>query len=227
MPISATTRARRPRRSVPRPVECLRAGRRRSQVLRRATATCGGSVARARRVGRGRVGVVHRWYLDTPSASMPTRSVLRAAMRPRSVPRPVGCLRAGRHRDRRRFRRHPTSGGSAARARRVAPGPIGAAPPSCPPTPSVGMPIGCTRRARRLLRSAPRPVGCPPAGRRRGRHPTPMRAMNGASAARGRRAGRGLIGAAPPSSRHGPRLRAHTATASNGSVPCMRRIFIP
>ena len=36
-------------------------------------------------------------------------------------------------------------------------------------------------------------------------------------------AGRGPIGAAPPSSIPGPRRRARTAMASNGSAPCTRR----
>ena len=83
--------------------------------------------------------------------------------------RPVGCPPAGRRRSRR-----ATSSNryvwkhQLARGRPASRGPVGAAPPSCLPTPSGSMPTGSVIPAARPLRLAPPPAGFPPAGRRRG-----------------------------------------------------------
>ncbi len=194
------------------------AGRRHSRVLRRATATCGALAARDRRVAPGPIGVAPRWCLDTPSGSMPTGCTPRARRPRRSLLRRAACPPAGRRSSRRPPRVVATYGASAARDRRVAPGPVGVAPRWCLDTPSGSMPIACTPRARRLRRSAARPVGYLLAGRQRSRAQTPMPPTCGVSAARDRRAGRGPIGAEQPSSIPGPRLWAVIATASNGWV---------
>ena len=216
--INATTRARRPQRSAARPVECLMAGRRHSRVLPPATATCGVSAARARREVRGPVGAVQRWCLNTPSGRRRINATTRVRPPRRSAARPAECLMAGHRHSRVLPPATATCGVSLARGQRVARGPVGVVQRSCLNTPSGRPPSVCTRRVRRPRRSPRRRVGCLPAGRRRSRAQTPMHPTCGASAARDRPASRGPIGAEPPSSIHGPRLRAVIATASNGSV---------
>ena len=192
--INATTRARPPRRSAARPVVRLMAGRRRSRVLRPATATCGVLVARDRRVGRGRAGVVPRWCRDTPSGRRRINATTRARRPQRSAARPVVRLMAGHRRSRVPPPATDTCGVLVGRDQRVGRGRVGAAPRWCRDTPSGRRRIVCTRRARPLRRLVPRPVGCLRAGRRRGRAQTPMRATCGRSVALGRPAARGVIG---------------------------------
>ena len=152
-----------------------------------------------------------------PKTARETAAGLRRQEQPASRPRRsmrIGCTRrarrlrrlarrraryppAGIHRVRRRPRRRPTNGGSAARVRRVARGPIGAVPRWCLNTPRRSMRIGCTRRARRPHRSPRRPVGCLRAGHRRVRRPTLTSTTSGGSAGHVRRASRGPVGEMP------------------------------
>jgi hypothetical protein len=191
---NGTTRVRRPRRSAPPPVGCLMAGRRRSRRLPPAIATCGASAARGRRAGRGLAGAEQPSSLPTPSARRGTNATTRVRRPRRSAP-PVGCLMAGRRRSRRLRRATATCGRSAARGRRAGRGLAGAEQPSSLPTPSARRGTNATTRVRRPRRSAPPPVGCLTAGRRRSQRLPQAIATCGASAARGRRAGRGPTGA--------------------------------
>ena len=224
--INATTRAHRPRRSARRRVGCPPAGRRRGRRLHRAIATSGRSAARGRPASRGPVGVAPRWCLvhcgykriHRAQYSRRINATTRARPLRRSAARPVVRLMAGRRRSRVLRRAIATYGASLARGRPAAHGPVGAAPRWWLPTPSGSMPTGSVFPAVRPHRLAPLPAGFPPAGRRRGGRLVRRCPTSGASPARGRQAAHGPIGAAPPSSIHGPHLQAVTATASNGWV---------
>ena len=197
MRIGCTPRARRLRRSPRQRAASPAAGTRRGGRPLRRHPTSGVSAVRGRRVARGVVGAVPGSSIPTPRRRRPTGGITSARTRRRSAPPLVGCLLAGRRRDRRPRPVIATSGVSAARGRRAARGPIGAVSRWSIPTPSDSMRIGCTPRARRHRRSPRRRAASPAAGTRRGGRPLRRRPTSGVSAVRGRRVARGVVGAVP------------------------------
>ena len=217
--INATTRARPLQRSAARPVECLMAGHRHSRVLRRAIATCGVSLARVRRVARGRAGVVQRWWPNTPSVRRRINATTRVRRPRRSVPRPAECLMAG-HRHSRVLRRAiATCGVSLARVQRVARGPVGVVQRSCLNTPSVRRRINATTRARPPRRSAARPAECLMAGHRRSRVLPPATATCGVLAVHARRVARGPVGVVQRSCLNTPSVRRRINATTRARPP--------